>query len=75
MRNLQNTHTLPMKITPWLTLFGIIIAVCCDNHADQINTVERMYYSLISSFHHEINEIRAIYGYDEATCRDDHFDP
>jgi len=75
MRNLQNTHTLPMKITPWLTLFRKIIVVCCDNRADQLSTVERIYYCLISSFHHDINEIRAIYRYDAATCRDGYLDP
>ena len=51
----QKTQTLPMKITLWLTLFRKIIAVYCDNHTDQISTVELIYYCLISSFHHDIN--------------------
>jgi len=42
MRNLQNKHKFPKKITLRLTLFKKIFAVCCDNHADQLNTVERI---------------------------------
>jgi len=75
MRKLQNKHKIPMKIAPWLTLFRKIIAVCCDNHADQLSTVELIYYCLISSFHYHINEIKAIWRFDAATCRDDHLDP
>jgi len=36
----ENARTLPMKITLWLTLFRKIIVVCCDNHTDQLSTVE-----------------------------------
>ena len=75
MRTSQNTHTLPMKITPWLTLFRKIVAVGFHNLADQLNTVELIYYCLISSFHQAINEIRSIYRYDAATCRDGDLNP
>jgi hypothetical protein len=69
------THTLLMNITLWLKLFRKIIAVCCDNHTDRLSTVELIQYCLISSFHHDINEICAVWRFNAATHRDDHLEP